>query len=170
MNTSINTFLILNILSLIILTLNIKSPSTIKLLISLVIITFFQGLSLICLGVSILGIYLIIIYIGAIVILFAFCILFINSETKEEKIKVKNKKIFLFYMLSIIITLLALFNNKNFSNNWLLKNNFKILSENSYLKLVAVELYNKLILPLIIMIMILILGLVIVIRIILNKE
>merc|ERR1712074_326676 len=50
-NTSINTFLILNVLSLIILTLNIKSPSTIKLLISLVIITFFQGLSLICLGV-----------------------------------------------------------------------------------------------------------------------
>jgi len=168
MNNSINTFLILNILSLITLTLNIKSPSTIKLLISLVIITFFQGLSLISLGVSILGIYLIIIYIGAIVILFAFCILFINSEIKEEKIK--NKKVFLFYVISVIITLISLFSNKNFSNSWLLKDNFRILSENSYLKLVAVELYSKLISPLIIMIMILILGLIIVIRIILNKE
>lgn len=168
MNNSINTFLILNILSLITLTLNIKSPSTIKLLISLVIITFFQGLSLISLGVSILGIYLIIIYIGAIVILFAFCILFINSEIKEEKIK--NKKVFLFYVISVIITLISLFSNKNFSNSWLLKDSFRILSENSYLKLVAVELYSKLISPLIIMIMILILGLIIVIRIILNKE
>jgi NADH-quinone oxidoreductase subunit J len=168
MNTSINTFLILNILSLIILTLNMKSPSTIKLLISLVIITFFQGLSLICLGVSILGIYLIIIYIGAIVILFAFCILFINSEVKEERIK--DKRISLLYLVSVIISLVSLFNSKNFSNSWLLKSNFKILSENSYLKLVAIELYNKLILPLIIMIMILILGLVIVIRVILNKE
>jgi len=168
MNTSINTFLILNILSLIILTLNMKSPSTIKLLISLVIITFFQGLSLICLGVSILGIYLIIIYIGAIVILFAFCILFINSEVKEERIK--DKRISLLYLISVIISLVSLFNSKNFSNSWLLKSNFKILSENSYLKLVAIELYNKLILPLIIMIMILILGLVIVIRVILNKE
>lgn len=168
MNTSINTFLILNILSLIILTLNMKSPSTIKLLISLVIITFFQGLSLICLGVSILGIYLIIIYIGAIVILFAFCILFINSEVKEERIK--DKRISLLYLVSVIISLISLFNSKNFSNSWLLKSNFKILSENSYLKLVAIELYNKLILPLIIMIMILILGLVIVIRVILNKE
>lgn len=168
MNTSINTFLILNILSLIILTLNMKSPSTIKLLISLVIITFFQGLSLICLGVSILGIYLIIIYIGAIVILFAFCILFINSEVKEERIK--DKRISLLYLISVIISLVSLFNSKNFSNSWLLKSNFKILSENSYLKLVAIELYNKLILPLIIMIMILILGLVIVIRVILDKE
>lgn len=168
MNTSINTFLILNILSLIILTLNMKSPSTIKLLISLVIITFFQGLSLICLGVSILGIYLIIIYIGAIVILFAFCILFINSEVKEERIK--DKRISLLYLVSVIISLVSLSNSKNFSNSWLLKSNFKILSENSYLKLVAIELYNKLILPLIIMIMILILGLVIVIRVILNKE
>jgi len=167
MNINLNTFLILNILCLIILLFNFNSNSIIKLLISLVIITLFQGLSLICLGVSILGIYLIIIYIGAIVILFAFCILFINNESIEKK---NYKKYFSIHIISIITAIISVTYSKNFYNNSLTKNNIKFLSENSYLKIIAIEIYNNLLIPLLIMILLLLLGLIIVIRILLDKK
>jgi len=167
MNVNLNTFLILNILCLIILLFNFNSNSIIKLLISLVIITLFQGLSLICLGVSILGIYLIVIYIGAIVILFAFCILFINNEPIEKR---NYKKYFLIHIISIITAIISVIYSKNFYNNSSAKNNIKFLSENSYLKIIAIEIYNNLLVPLLIMILLLLLGLIIVIRILLDKK
>lgn len=60
------------------------SRTTVQLLLVVVGIVFLQGLLLISIGSSMIGSYLMIIYIGAIVILFAFCILFINSKELTE--------------------------------------------------------------------------------------
>jgi NADH:ubiquinone oxidoreductase subunit 6 (subunit J) len=67
--------------------IGIYANTTIQLLLVVIVVVFLQGLILLSLGNSIIGSYIIIIYIGAIVILFAFCILFINTKelVKENK-------------------------------------------------------------------------------------
>lgn len=155
----------LNIISLISIVIGVHCNTTIQLLLVVVIIVFTQGISLITIGSSIIGSYLIIIYIGAIVILFAFCILFINSkELKEEKMKklhtISLGGIFFLIWEGITSTITYKPMLSDFNNF------FNITPEINYLIGFSKGLYDRLILPLGIMILVLILGLILVIKII----
>ena len=70
----------LSFLTILLAIVGIFSQTTVQLLLVVVGVVFLQGLVLVSLGSSMIGSYLMIIYIGAIVVLFAFCILFINSK------------------------------------------------------------------------------------------
>ena len=68
----------LSFISLTLLLLSFFHVSTINLLLNIVFILFFQSVNGLLLGINIFSLYLIIIYLGAIVILFSFMVLFIN--------------------------------------------------------------------------------------------
>jgi len=94
-NIFIHTFL--SICSCLFIFLCILTNSTIILLLNIIFIIFIQGLNLLLLGINIFSIYLIIIYIGAIVILFSFMILFINWIEEKNQIGLKKKIIISFF-------------------------------------------------------------------------
>ena len=84
-----NTYIFILLTNMIIIVTSIIFLSTnesVNKLISFVIIVFFQGLILLSLGSNILSLFLIIIYVGAIAILFCFMIYFINMQ-KEKYFK-----------------------------------------------------------------------------------
>ena len=158
----------LSILNLILLIIGIFSQTTIQLLLVLVGIVFIQGLVLIGLGVSMIGTYIMIIYIGAIVILFAFCILFINSKeiTEKEKNPIKNLS-YLIILLATweIVTSLVSSNPSNKSLGYLFSSN----SEVNYMLDLGKSVFTELLIPLLMMLGILLLGLLVTIKIIKNK-
>lgn len=91
----------LSFLSILLAVVGIFSHTTVQLLLVVVGIVFLQGLILIGLGSSMIGSYLMIIYIGAIVILFAFCILFINSRELMEGNKEIMKRALYFLVILV---------------------------------------------------------------------
>ena len=144
-----------------------KSSST-NLLLLMVCLVFFNGLILINLGNSLLGIYLIIIYIGAIVILFSFCILFLNLKEVKILPKLGLKKFS--YLCSILLIVWEMLNIFNFyipkSND--LNNIFFILNEFNYLFFFSQIIFISLIIPLIMIIKLLIMGIYITLKIMKN--
>ena len=158
--------------------MGIFSKTTIQLLLVVVIIVFFQGLILIALGNSIIGTYLMIIYIGAIVILFAFCILFINTKEFHEKEKhsqlinsTETVNIFkiLFLIFIFIFWEIISYIGVCAPQKKEMTINYSILSESNYMLYFSSNLYSTLIISLFIMILILLLGLILTIKIIKNK-
>ena len=173
----------LSFFTLVAIFLGIFSQTTIQLLLVVVIIVFFQGLILIAIGNSIIGSYLMIIYIGAIVILFAFCILFINSKEFESnntknaeisQLEIKgsnnNNIIKITYFIGILVIWEIIANIYSWLTIKSTVNSFyAILTESNYIGLFSIELYSILILPLFLMILILLLGLILTIKIIKNR-
>lgn len=158
----------LSFLSLVLAFIAVFSVTTIQLLLTVVGIVFIQGLILISLGSSIIGSYIMIIYIGAIVILFAFCILFINS--KEIKGDYKNyikKLLYLVIVLSIWrLTLSFISTNPSIKN---LDYSLNLVTEINYMTSLGTFIFSKMLIPLFLMLGILLLGLLITIKIIKNR-
>lgn len=165
----------LSFLPLLAIFIGLFSQTTIQLLLVVVVIVFTLGLVLLCLGNSIIGSYIIIIYIGAIVILFAFCILFINSKEATPKnlstsqIKQNTEKIIVFIFMIILWEIFASFGSEKVFKAEL-NSSFGVMTEANYMLPFAEHLFSHLIIPLLLMILILLLGLVLTIRIIRNKE
>ena len=166
-NVFIHTFL--SICSCLFIFLCILTNSTIILLLNIIFIIFIQGLNLLLLGINIFSIYLIIIYIGAIVILFSFMILFINWIEEKNQIGFKKKIIIsLFYFF--FIHLIFIFWLKIQRNG--LENYFRVYDLNNFflnfsfdsMKNIGLILYNEYIFPIIFLICILFLGLILVIK------
>ena len=166
-NVFIHTFL--SICSCLFIFLCILTNSTIILLLNIIFIIFIQGLNLLLLGINIFSIYLIIIYIGAIVILFSFMILFINWIEEKNQIGLKKKIIIsLFYFF--FIHLIFIFWLKIQRNG--LENYFRVYDLNNFflnfsfdsMKNIGLILYNEYIFPIIFLICILFLGLILVIK------
>lgn len=166
-NVFIHTFL--SICSCLFIFLCILTNSTIILLLNIIFIIFIQGLNLLLLGINIFSIYLIIIYIGAIVILFSFMILFINWIEEKNQIGLKKKIIIsLFYFFFIhLIFIFWLKIQKNGLENYFrvydLNNLFLNFSFDS-MKNIGLILYNEYIFPIIFLICILFLGLILIIK------
>ena len=166
-NVFIHTFL--SICSCLFIFLCILTNSTIILLLNIIFIIFIQGLNLLLLGINIFSIYLIIIYIGAIVILFSFMILFINWIEEKNQIGLKKKIIIsLFYFF--FIHLIFIFWLKIQKNG--LENYFRVYDLNNFflnfsfdsMKNIGLILYNEYIFPIIFLICILFLGLILIIK------
>lgn len=166
-NVFIHTFL--SICSCLFIFLCILTNSTIILLLNIIFIIFIQGLNLLLLGINIFSIYLIIIYIGAIVILFSFMILFINWIEEKNQIGLKKKIIIsLFYFF--FIHLIFIFWLKIQRNG--LENYFRVYDLNNFflnfsfdsMKNIGLILYNEYIFPIIFLICILFLGLILIIK------
>ena len=166
-NVFIHTFL--SICSCLFIFLCILTNSTIILLLNIIFIIFIQGLNLLLLGINIFSIYLIIIYIGAIVILFSFMILFINWIEEKNQIGLKKKIIIsLFYFF--FIHLIFIFWLKIQKNG--LENYFRVYDLNNFflnfsfdsMKNIGLILYNEYIFPIIFLICTLFLGLILIIK------
>nr|YP_010889924.1 NADH dehydrogenase subunit 6 [Diphyes dispar]WJJ69884.1 NADH dehydrogenase subunit 6 [Diphyes dispar] len=168
------TYLFLNFLSVLAGLLTLFSSSTVNLLLLIVIITFFQGLNLLLLGANMLSLYLIIIYLGAIVILFSFMVLFINWEEEIKRFRTKIKVILLFMaiLLSHIPLILTLDLNSYIFNYQKLCNFKEEILNNTTdsIGYVSNILYGTYLITLLTMVLILSLGLLLVIRLVLNKN
>ena len=166
-NVFIHTFL--SICSCLFIFLCILTNSTIILLLNIIFIIFIQGLNLLLLGINIFSIYLIIIYIGAIVILFSFMILFINWIEEKNQIGLKKKIIislfYFFFIHLIFIFWLKIQRNglENYFRVYDLNNLFLNFSFDS-MKNIGLILYNEYIFPIIFLICILFLGLIFIIK------
>ena len=166
-NVFIHTFL--SICSCLFIFLCILTNSTIILLLNIIFIIFIQGLNLLLLGINIFSIYLIIIYIGAIVILFSFMILFINWIEEKNQIGLKKKIIislfYFFFIHLIFIFWLKIQRNglENYFRVYDLNNLFLKFSFDS-MKNIGLILYNEYIFPIIFLICILFLGLILIIK------
>ena len=166
-NVFIHTFL--SICSCLFIFLCILTNSTIILLLNIIFIIFIQGLNLLLLGINIFSIYLIIIYIGAIVILFSFMILFINWIEEKNQIGFKKKIIislfYFFFIHLIFIFWLKIQRNglENYFRVYDLNNLFLNFSFDS-MKNIGLILYNEYIFPIIFLICILFLGLILIIK------
>jgi len=166
-NVFIHTFL--SICSCLFIFLCILTNSTIILLLNIIFIIFIQGLNLLLLGINIFSIYLIIIYIGAIVILFSFMILFINWIEEKNQIGLKKKIIislfYFFFIHLIFIFWLKIQRNglENYFRVYDLNNLFLNFSFDS-MKNIGLILYNEYIFPIIFLICILFLGLILIIK------
>lgn len=168
------TYLFLNFLSVLAGFLTLFSSSTVNLLLLIVIITFFQGLNLLLLGANMLSLYLIIIYLGAIVILFSFMVLFINWEEEIKRFRTKIKVILLFMaiLLSNIPLILTVdLNSYIFNYQRLLNFKEEVLNNTiDSIGYVSNILYGTYLITLLTMVLILSLGLLLVIRLVLNKN
>ena len=168
------TYLFLNFLSVFAGLLTMYSSTTINLLLLIVIITFFQGINLLLLGANLISLYLMIIYLGAIVILFSFMVLFINWEEQIKTLKSTLKIIS--FLIGIVFTHIPLV--LSLDSNPLRMSTKKIESFGSQIINGTIDSINYLsnvfysiyLLILVIMILILFLGLLLVIRLVLNKE
>ena len=158
----------LSFLSLVLTFIGLFSVTTIQLLLVVVGIVFIQGLILISLGSSIIGTYIMIIYIGAIVILFAFCILFINSKEIKENYKNFIKKLFYLIIILFIWRLSLNFILTNPSIK-ILNYSFDLITEINYMSNLGKFIFSEMLIPLFLMLGILLLGLLITIKIIKNK-
>lgn len=166
-NIFIHTFL--SICSCLFIFLCILTNSTIILLLNIIFIIFIQGLNLLLLGINIFSIYLIIIYIGAIVILFSFMILFINWIEEKNQIGLK-KKIIISFFYFFFVHLIFIFWLKIQRNG--LENYFRVYDLNNFflsfsfdsMKNIGLTLYNEFIFPIIFLICILFLGLILIIK------
>ena len=158
----------LSFLSILLAVVGVFSRTTVQLLLIVVGIVFLQGLLLISLGSSMIGSYLMIIYIGAIVILFAFCILFINSkELMEGNREIMRKVLCLLTALTAWEITSNWFSTTPFNPN--INSSFLSLSETNYMMSIGYLVFNELLIPLLLMIGILMLGLFITIKIIKNE-
>lgn len=168
------TYLFINFLSVFAGLLTLFSSSTINLLLLMVLITFFQGINLLLLGANMLSLYLIIIYLGAIVILFSFMVLFINWEEEIKNFKTSLK--IMFFIVGVLIThiplILALNNNSyEFNNDKILLLKKEITNSTlSSIEYASSVFYSVYLIILFTMILILCLGLLLVIRLVLNKD
>ena len=158
----------LSFLTILLAIVGVFSQTTVQLLLVVVGVVFLQGLLLVSLGSSMIGSYLMIIYIGAIVILFAFCILFINSKelTRGSRELVK-KALCLLVVLGAweVISSWYSVTPSNFS----IRSSFLGLSETNYMLDIGHLVFSELLIPLMLMIGVLMLGLFITIKIIKNK-
>ena len=158
----------LSILGIILAVIGMFSRTTVQLLLVVVGIVFLQGLLLISIGSSMIGSYLMIIYIGAIVILFAFCILFINSkELTESNIGVVKKISCLLLALISWEIVSGYMSATPFNSN--IESTFLTSSEASYMLCIGRLVFGELLVPLLLMLGVLLLGLFITIKIIKNK-
>lgn len=168
------TYLFLNFLSVFAGLLSLFSSSTINLLLLIVIITFFQGINLLLLGANMLSLYLIIIYLGAIVILFSFMVLFINWEEETNNFKTSLKVFFFIMAIILSHTPLALTLNNNsheFNNSKILLLKKEINNSNlGSIEYTSSVFYSVYLIILFTMVLILSLGLLLVIRLVLNKD
>ena len=158
----------LSVLGIVLAVVGTFSRTTVQLLLVVVGIVFLQGLLLISIGSSMIGSYLMIIYIGAIVILFAFCILFINSkELTESNTGIMKKLSSLLLALVFWEIISGYVSTIPFSSS--LESNFLSSSEVNYMLYIGRLVFGELLIPLLLMLGILILGLFITIKIIKNK-
>ena len=158
----------LSVLGIVLAVIGTFSRTTVQLLLVVVGIVFLQGLLLISIGSSMIGSYLMIIYIGAIVILFAFCILFINSkELTESNTGIMKKLSSLLLALVFWEIISGYVSTIPFSSS--LESNFLSSSEVNYMLYIGRLVFGELLIPLLLMLGILILGLFITIKIIKNK-
>ena len=168
------TYLFINFLSVFAGLLTLFSSSTINLLLLMVSITFFQGINLLLLGANMLSLYLIIIYLGAIVILFSFMVLFINWEEEIKNFKTSLK--IMFFVTGVLIThiplIFALNNNSyEFNNDKILLLKKEITNNTlSSIEYASGVFYSVYLIILFTMVLILCLGLLLVIRLVLNKD
>ena len=168
------TYLFINFLSVFAGLFTLFSSSTINLLLLIVLITFFQGVNLLLLGANMLSLYLIIIYLGAIVILFSFMVLFINWEEEIKNFKT-NLKIMVFVtgtLMSHIPLILVLDNNSHeFNNDKILLLKKEITNNTlSSIEYASSVFYSVYLIILFTMVLILCLGLLLVIRLVLNED
>ena len=168
------TYLFINFLSVFAGLLTLFSSSTINLLLLIVLITFFQGINLLLLGANMLSLYLIIIYLGAIVILFSFMVLFINWEEEIKNFKT-NLKIMVFFtgiLMSHIPLILVLDNNSHeFNNDKILLLKKEITNNTlSSIEYASSVFYSVYLIILFTMVLILCLGLLLVIRLVLSED
>lgn len=158
----------LSILGIILAVIGMFSRTTVQLLLVVVGIVFLQGLLLISIGSSMIGSYLMIIYIGAIVILFAFCILFINSkELTESNIGIVKKISCLLLALISWEIVSGYMSATPFNSN--IESTFLTSSEANYMLYIGRLVFGELLVPLLLMLGVLLLGLFITIKIIKNK-
>ena len=158
----------LSVLGIVLAVVGTFSRTTVQLLLVVVGIVFLQGLLLISIGSSMIGSYLMIIYIGAIVILFAFCMLFINSkELTESNTGIMKKLSSLLLALVFWEIISGYVSTIPFSSS--LESNFLSSSEVNYMLYIGRLVFGELLIPLLLMLGILILGLFITIKIIKNK-
>lgn len=168
------TYIFINFLSVFAGLLTLFSSSTINLLLLMVLITFFQGINLLLLGANMLSLYLIIIYLGAIVILFSFMVLFINWEEEIKNFKTSLK--IMFFVTGVLIThipLILVLNNNSyeFNNDKILLLKKEITNNTlSSIEYASSVFYSVYLIILFTMVLILCLGLLLVIRLVLNKD
>lgn len=167
------TYLFINFLSVFAGLLTLFSSSTINLLLLMVSITFFQGINLLLLGANMLSLYLIIIYLGAIVILFSFMVLFINWEEEIKNFKTSLK--IMFFVTGVLIThiplIFVLNNSYEFNNDKILLLKKEITNNTlSSIEYASGVFYSVYLIILFTMVLILCLGLLLVIRLVLNKD
>ena len=168
------TYIFINFLSVFAGLLTLFSSSTINLLLLMVLITFFQGINLLLLGANMLSLYLIIIYLGAIVILFSFMVLFINWEEEIKNFKTSLK--IMFFVTGVLIThipfIFVLNNNSyEFNNDKILLLKKEITNNTlSSIEYASSVFYSVYLVILFTMVLILCLGLLLVIRLVLNKD
>nr|YP_010889932.1 NADH dehydrogenase subunit 6 [Abylopsis tetragona]WJJ69893.1 NADH dehydrogenase subunit 6 [Abylopsis tetragona] len=134
----------LSFISLTLLLLSFFHNSIINLLLNIVFILFLQSINGLLIGINIFSLYLIIIYLGAIVILFSFMILFINiSENPKSTGLIKISFFFFFFHIILVIWVRL---NKGYHENYLLSiASLKIESSYQFpvIKLISKNLYNE---------------------------
>jgi len=161
-------YFLINIVSIFAGACSIFASSTINLLLYIVIIIFSQGISLLMLSTNIISLYLIIVYLGAIVILFSFMILFVNWRNEVSSIKPFYKILTVVFFLGILILVTHELGLKG-----ILVSSWGGLNSNGEFDImqgIAMNFYDELLIPLLIMVNVLMLGLILVIRIILRPE
>ena len=164
-----NTYVFILLTNIIIMVTSIIFLSTnesVNKLISFVIIVFFQGLILLSLGSNILSLFLIIIYVGAIAILFCFMIYFINMQ-KEKYFKDTRWKLIFTFTYITLYTLIIIREKLRFKEVLISE---KLKGELNTMESIGQIYYSNLTTPLFIMVLILMLGLILVIKITLNKK
>lgn len=166
--TAWQTYFFISLVTVISGTLSIFAGSTINLLLYVVIIIFSQGVSLLMLSTNIVSLYLIIVYLGAIVILFSFMILFVNWKGETRSLKIYYKLLIATAFSSGFIFFLHLIGVSHLKNSSL--GGVSSLSEHDIMKNISEVFYSELLAPLFLMVNILMLGLILVIRIILRPE
>lgn len=166
--TTWHVYFFINIISILAGVCSIFATSTINLLLYIVVIIFSQGISLLMLSTNIISLYLIIVYLGAIVILFSFMILFVNWKSK---VAITNPFYQFIILLLFILLFIAFMHELGIKQvpltSW---GGLTLESEFDVMQGMAMNFYNELLVPLLIMVNVLMLGLILVIKIILKPE
>ena len=161
-------YFLINLVSIFASVCSIFVSSTINLLLYIVIIIFSQGMSLLMMSTNIISLYLIIVYLGAIVILFSFMILFVNWKDETPSLNPLYQALSFVVLLVTFTLLIHELGVENISlTSW---GGLHLDSEFDVMQGIAIKFYGELLVPLLIMVSILMLGLVLVIKIILRPE
>ena len=147
---------------------SVFASSTINLLLYIVIIILSQGISLLMLSTNIISLYLIIVYLGAIVILFSFMILFVNWRNEVSLLKPFYKVLTVTFFLGTLTLVTHELGLKHvLITSW---GGLNLNGEFDVMQGIAMNFYNELLIPLLIMVNVLMLGLILVIKVILRPE